>query len=153
MSTVALNRGITRPALAAFCAGCASVYLKSPRSATDLNSSIYHGTTSDRMPDIQVGEVFKVHQHFFFTDDFDGAKNYAQGLGYSAFRTGQSSNGRPRVLRVSPLNPSIATWMRGFFGGNKYFPHGTELKVEEIQHPPEIDPKTKAEIEKYRGIG
>jgi hypothetical protein len=129
--------------------GAASLtaYLKTPRSAKELDSKIYHGTTSDRMPNVQVGEILNVRNHFFVTEDFKAAEGYASGLGFSAFRPGDSSSGMPVVLKVSVLDPTNSSWVRGWFGFQKYFRHGTQLRVDEVHTPPPLSDSVKKQIE------
>lgn len=112
-------------------------YLKTPRSTENLESA-FHGTTSDRMPNVQVGQVIKVKNHLFFTEGSGSADSYAEGRGFSAFRTGCSNEGSPLVLRVSPIPSSNSCWKRGVFGFHKYFPDGTLLKVEEVRRIPKL---------------
>ncbi len=125
-------------------------YLKTPRSGQDLAPNIYHGTTSDLMPNIQLGETFKVRKHLFFTENPTLAKAYATGEGFSAFRPGQSISGSPLILRLTPVNRSETTWKIGVFGFCKYFCNNTELKVEEILRFPPISTARQKELANSR---
>ncbi len=124
-------------------------YLQIPRSTKDLES-VYHGTSTDRMPNVEEGQIVQVKNHFFFTEDPSSAKNYARGVGFSAFRPASSNEGSPLVLRVSPLPSSNSCWKRGVFGFNKYFPDGTLVKVIEIEYPQELSPTEKEQIYQSR---
>jgi hypothetical protein len=131
--------------------GLVTAYLKTPRSAGELGPDIYHGTNVKRMlPDAKVGAVFKVKKHFFFTNSPHLAKNYAQGLGFSAFRPGESTNADPVVLRVALVDSSVSVWKKGWFGGQPYFPEGTMLVIQEIQYPPKISPEQRKQIDNSR---
>ena len=105
--------------------------------------NLYHGTSTDRFSQPNIGDTIKVQQELYTTHDKNLARGYADQYQPSAFRpeswihhidgftSPELASSKPLLLRLGTKSPADCD---KYVRGNIHmFQHGVELKVLEVE--------------------